>query len=115
MRIPDAQEKLSSNASKDMYLVCGLIGPNIGLVGSGVCEIKSRFVLSCVRFCSPPPPGGSMLCLVSGDPSLSEKRSRFCIRTCPFDHPNIDPFGGRGGQHLARLKIKRGFMSQTPG
>ena len=90
-------------------------GHNIGLVGSGVCEIKYRFVLSCVRFCSPPPPGGSMLSLVSGGPNLSEKKSRSCIRTCPFDHPNIDPFGGRGGQRLARLNIKRDFISQTPG
>ena len=49
----DAQERSSSHVSKDLCLVCGLIGPNIGLVGSGVCEKKYRFVLSCVRCCPP--------------------------------------------------------------
>ena len=89
-------------------------GPSIGLVGSGVCEIKYRSRTTPASNVAPFPHAVNVAKLSKGHARV-QKRYLFSLRFGPLEIGlNFDPLGGRGDQCLARSKSERYFISQTP-
>ena len=101
--------------SKDVCLVGGhiVMDPNIGFVGSGVCEKKYRFYFYRARCCPPLPPEWVKVEIDFSWPNLSEIKYRFCRRKCPFDGSTTLTLWGKGATALAGILFGRYFFSQT--
>ena len=72
----NTQDGPSSDVNKVVRLKDGRVwhGLNLGLVGSGVCEIKYRFEFPPGGDLAALPPSGSKLIATSNGPNLSEKK-----------------------------------------